>query len=90
MQHQRHLFCQKQLPFFQSGDYQYHIETRGTVEYILVTISAKSINDETSPIVTKCWASSSGFDELDPLASKLAIFAQVEQGGMPVINATIE
>ena len=55
-----------------------------------MTISAKSINNETSPILTKCWASSSGFDELDPLVSKLAIFAQVEQGGMPVINAKIE
>ena len=55
-----------------------------------MTISAKSINDESSPILTKYWASSSGFDELDPLVSKLAIFAQVEQGGMPVINANIE
>ena len=55
-----------------------------------MTISAKSINDETSPILTKCWASSSGFDELDPLVSKLAIFAKVEQGGMPVVNATVE
>ena len=55
-----------------------------------MTINAKSKNDTTLPILTKCWASSSGFDELDPLVSKLAIFAQVEQGGMPVINATIE
>ena len=55
-----------------------------------MTISAKSINDETSPIVSKCWASLSGFEELDAYASKLAIFAQVEQGGMPVINAKIE
>ena len=55
-----------------------------------MTINAKSMNDQTLPIVTKCWTSLSGFDEFDASVSKLAVFAQVEQGGMPVINAKIE
>ena len=76
--------------YIQPGYYQYHIGTRGTVEYILVTINAKSMNDQTLPLVTKCWTSLSGFDEFDASESKLAVFSQVEQGGMPVINAKIE
>ena len=55
-----------------------------------MTINAKSMNDQTLPIVTKCWTSLSGFDDFDASASNLAVFSQVEQGGMPVIDAKIE
>ena len=75
---------------FQPGNYYYNIEMSGTVEYILVTIYAKARNYDTFPILTNCWASSSGFEDIDAQVSKLAVFAYVEQGGMPVINANVE
>ena len=76
--------------FFQSGVYKYEILTSGTVDYILMTISSKAKDDQTLPFRTKCWASSDGFEDFDASTTKLAVFAQVEQGNRPVLNAKVE
>ena len=75
---------------FQVGYYKYKLLTEGVVEYALVTISSKAKNDTTLPFRTKCWASSDGFEEFDASNTKLAVFAQVEQGNRPVLNAKVE
>ena len=60
------------------------------MEYILVTISSKAKDNQTLPFTTKCWASSDGFEDFDAQTTKLAVFAQVEQGNKPVLNAKVE
>ena len=55
-----------------------------------MTISSKAKDDQTLPFRTKCWASSDGFEEFDASNTKLAVFAQVEQGNRPVLNAKVE
>ena len=60
------------------------------MEYALVTISSKAKDEQTLPFRTKCWASSDGFEEFDASNTKLAVFAQVEQGNRPVLNAKVE
>ena len=75
---------------FQPGYYRYEILTSGTVDYILMTISSKAKDDQTLPFRTKCWASSDGFEDFDATTTKLAVFAQVEQGNRPVLNAKVE
>ena len=64
--------------------------TEGIIEYALVTISSKAKDDQTLPFRTKCWASSDGFEDFDASTTKLAVFAQVEQGNRPVLNAKVE
>ena len=76
--------------FSQSGTYQYSALVSGKLDYILVTITSKAANDQTLPFRTKCWASSDGFEEFDAQATKLAVFAQVEQGNRPVLHAKVE
>ena len=75
---------------FQPGYYQYNIVATGTVDYILATITSKSKNVETLPIETKCWTSSNGYTDVDVQAEKLSIFAKIEQGTRPVLNAKVE
>ena len=75
---------------FQVGYYKYKLLTEGVVEYALVTISSKAKDDTTLPFRTKCWASSDGFEDFDASKTKLAVFAQVEQGNRPVLNAKVE
>ena len=75
---------------FQVGYYKYKLLTEGVVEYALVTISSKAKDDTTLPFRTKCWASSDGFEDFDASNTKLAVFAQVEQGNRPVLNAKVE
>ena len=55
-----------------------------------MTISSKAKDDQTLPFRTKCWASSDGFEDFDASNTKLAVFAQVEQGNRPVLNAKVE
>ena len=74
----------------QVGSYKYKLLTEGVVEYALVTISSKAKDDQTLPFRTKCWASSDGFEDFDASNTKLAVFAQVEQGNRPVLNAKVE
>ena len=75
---------------FQPGYYQYNIVASGTVDYILATITSKSKNVETLPIETKCWTSSNGSTDLDAQAEKLSIFAKIEQGNKPILDAKVE
>jgi hypothetical protein len=74
----------------QVGSYKYKLLTEGVVDYALVTISSKAKDDQTLPFRTKCWASSDGFEDFDASNTKLAVFAQVEQGNRPVLNAKVE
>ena len=60
------------------------------MDYVLVTISSKAATDQTLPFRTKCWASTDGFEEIDAEVTKLAVFAQVEQGNRPVLHAKVE
>jgi hypothetical protein len=62
----------------------------GQLNYALVTISSKAADDQTLPFRTKCWASTDGFEEFDAQITKLAVFAQVEQGNRPVLHAKVE
>ena len=60
------------------------------MDYILATVSSKSKNVETLPIETKCWTSSNGYTDVDVQVEKLSIFAKIEQGTKPVLNAKVE
>ena len=55
-----------------------------------MTVSSKAADNVTLPYRTKCWASTDGFEEIDAQVTKLAVFAQVEQGNRPVLHAKVE
>ena len=61
-----------------------------TIDYLLITISSKAADEQNLPFRTKCWASTDGFEEIDAQVTKLAVFAQVEQGNRPVLHAKVE
>ena len=72
---------------FQPGTYSYQVKHSKQVEYALVTISSKAKDGETLPLTTKCWASA---DDFDASSVKLAVYAEVQQGHRPVLNAKVE
>ena len=74
---------------FQPGYYKYTILSVN-LNYLLVTVSSKAADNVTLPYRTKCWASTDGFEEIDAQVTKLAVFAQVEQGNRPVLHAKVE
>ena len=55
-----------------------------------MTISSKAPDEQNMPFRTKCWASTDGFEEFDAQVTKLAVFAQVQQGNRPVLHAKVE
>ena len=55
-----------------------------------MTVSSKAGDDQMLPYRTKCWASTDGFEDIDAQVTKLAVFAQVEQGNRPVLHAKVE
>lgn len=62
----------------------------GTVDYILVTVSAKAASDQELPFRTNCWAATNGYETIDAAETKLAVLAQVLQGNRPVLHAKVE
>ena len=72
---------------FQAGLYIYELKLKNQLEYALVTISSKAKDGETLPLRTECWAS---YDDFDASTVKLAVYAKVQQGNRPVLNAQVE
>ena len=65
----------------------YEVKHTKKVQYALVTISSKAKDGETLPLKTKCWASA---DDFDASSVKLAVYAEVQQGHRPVLDARVE